>query len=70
MPAMAPPDMDLDVVNCGFAALELELGLDETLPAVLVVAATVVPAGVLKLTVLAEVESELEVEVDEGACEI
>lgn len=55
MPAMAPPDMDLE--------------LDETVPAVTVVAVTVVSAGVLETVVLAEVESELKVEVDERACE-
>ena len=65
MPAMAPPDMDLDVVDCELAELEL----NGTFPAVTVVAVTVVSAGVLENVVLAEVEIELKVEVDEGACE-
>ena len=63
MPAIASPDKDLGVVDCELTGLEL----DETLPAVIVVAATVISAGVLKTVVLAEVESE--VEVDEGDCE-
>ena len=65
MPAMAPSDIDLDVVDCRFAELEL----DETLPVVIVVAATVISAGVLETVVLAKVESEVGVEVDEGAWE-
>ena len=69
MPAMAPPDMDLEFVDCEPAELELRLEMGETLPAVLVVAVTVVSAGVLELTVLTQVESELEVAVDEEACE-
>lgn len=60
---MAPMRMELGVVACELA----ELDLDETLPAAIVVATTVFSAGVLTTVVLAEVESE--VEVDEGACE-
>ena len=63
MPAMAPPYKGLGFEDCELAELEL----DETLPVVIVVAATVISAGALKTVVLAEVESE--VEVDEGACE-
>ena len=59
MPAMAPPDMDLDVVKCELAELEL----DEIVPAVTVGVATGVSAGVLETVVLTEVE------VDEEACE-
>ena len=67
IPAMAPPDMDLRVVYCESAELEL----DETLPAVIVVVANSIPAAVLDPIVLAAVESEtkVEVEVDEGPCE-
>ena len=59
MPAIAPLDMELDVVECELPKLEL----DETVPAAVVVAVTVVSAGVLETVVLAEVE------VDERACE-
>ena len=65
MPAMAPPDMDLGVADCRLAELEL----DEIFPAVIVVAATVISVGVLETVVLAKVESEFGVEVDEGAWE-
>ena len=65
MPATAPSEMDLEDVDCELT----ELGLDETVPAVSMVAGTVVSAGVRETVVLAEVESELEVEVDERACE-
>ena len=66
-PAMAPPDMDLRVVCCESAELEL----DETLPAVIVVVANGIPAAVLDPIELAAVESEakVEVEVDGGPCE-
>ena len=63
MPAIAPPYKGLGVVDCELAELEL----DETLPAVIVVAATVISAGALKIDVLAEAESE--VDIDEEACE-
>ena len=65
MPAIAPPDKDLGIVDCELA----ELDLDGTLPAVIVVVATTVSAEVLKLVALDEVESEVEVKVDEGPCE-
>ena len=65
MPAMTQPGMDLGIVDCELAKLEL----DETLPAVIVVVAKAVSAGVLKTVALAKVESEVEVEVDEGPCE-
>lgn len=47
MPAMAPMRMGLGVVACELAELEL----DETLPAVIVVATTVISAGVLTTAV-------------------
>ena len=69
IPAMAPPDMGPRVVYCESAELELEL--DETLPAVIVVVANSIPAAMLDPIVLAAVESEakVEVELDEGPCE-
>ena len=60
---MASPDKDLGVVDCELTGLQL----DETLPAVTVMADTVISAGVPTTVVLAKVESE--VEVDEGSCE-
>ena len=65
MPEMAPPEMDLDDVDCELT----ELGLDETVPAESMVAVTVLSAGAFEIGVLAEVESEPKVEVDERACE-
>ena len=59
MPAMTPPDKDLGIVDCELVELEL----DETLPAVTVVVATAVSAGILKLVALDK--NEVEVEVDE-----
>ena len=47
MPAMAPMRMELGVGACELAELEL----DETLPAVIVVATTVISAGVLTTAV-------------------
>jgi len=70
IPPIVRPDIDLDVVDCELAELELE----EILPVVLVEAAAVVSAGDLEVAVPAEVENklkvenELKVEVDDGAC--
>ena len=65
MPATAIPDKDLTFISCELAELEPDVMLP-----VIAVVITVVSAGVLKIVVLAEVESELRVEIDEGACEI
>ena len=65
MPAMASADKDLGVVDCELAELEL----DDIFSAVIVMVATGVFAGVPKTVTLGKVESEVEVEVDEGACE-
>ena len=68
MPAMAPPDKDLGIlgiVDCELAELEL----DDILSAVTVMVATGVFAGVPETVKLGKVESEVEVEVDEGPCE-
>ena len=63
---MAIPDKDLTIIDCELADFEL----DGTVPAVIAVVITVVPAEVLKIVVLAEVESGFRVEVDEGTCDI
>lgn len=65
MPATVSADKDLGVVDCELAELEL----DDILSAVIVMVATGEFAGVPKAVTLGKVESEVEVEVDEGACQ-
>ena len=67
MPAITPPDKDLDAVDCELVEIELEL--DGTLPKILLVTSALVSAGVLEMAVLAEVERGLEVEAGDETCE-